>query len=146
MASMGSRSATELLQLPVQLHGIRLGRPVDVLLDLEDWRALGLVVLCGDESRRFLVFAAADIQDDAIAVPSALLLLEDVDFYLARSRSLRSLLGGGVVHGGHGPGKLRDLLVRPDGGVESLVVEDDGRTEEVRPAGATVESERVSAA
>jgi hypothetical protein len=130
----------------VRLHGIRLGRPVDVLLDLEDWRALGLVVLCGDESRRFLVFAAADLQDDAIAVPSALLLLEDVDFYLARSRSLRSLLGSGVVNGGHGLGELRDLLVRPDGGVESLVVEDDGRTEEVRPAGATVESERVSAA
>ena len=30
---MGSRSATQLLQLPVQLRGIRLGRPVDLLLD-----------------------------------------------------------------------------------------------------------------
>jgi len=103
-------------------------------------------VLCGDESRRFLVFAAADLKDDAIAVPSALLLLEDVDFYLARSRSLRSLLGGGVVNGRHGLGELRDLLVRADGSVEALVVEEDGSVREVRPAGAMVESERVSAA
>ena len=147
MESMGSRSATEVLQLPVQLHGIRLGRPVDVLLDLEDWRALGLVVLCGDESRRFLVFAAADVQEDAIAVPSALLLLEDVDFYLARSRSLRSLLGGAVVvNGRHGVGELRDLLVHPDGSVQALVTEEDGSVVEVPPAGATVEPERVSAA
>jgi hypothetical protein len=143
---MGSRSATELLQLPVQLHGIRLGRPVDLLLDFEEWRALGIVVLCGDESRRFLVFAAADLQGDAIAVPSALLLLEDVDFYLARSRSLRSLLGSAVANGRHGPGELRDLLVRPDGSVEALVVEEDGSVVEVRPADAMVESERASAA
>jgi hypothetical protein len=146
MERMGSRSATELLQLPVQLHGIRLGRPVDVLLDLEDWRALGLVVLCGDESRRFLVFAAADLQDDAIAVPSALLLLEDVDFYLARSRSLRALLGSSVANGRHGLGELRDLLVGPDGTVEALLVEEDGGVVEVRPDGAAVEPERVSAA
>ena len=94
---MGSRSATELLQLPVQLHGIRLGRPVDLLLDAGEWRALGFVVLCGDESLRFLVFAAADVEADAIEVPSAFLLLEDLEFYRERSRSLRTLLGGEVA-------------------------------------------------
>ena len=114
---MGSRSATELLQLPVELHGIRLGRPVDLLLDPTEWRALGFVVRCGDESSRFLVFAAADLREDAIEVTSALLLLEDVDFYRDRSRSLRDLIGG----------ELRDVLVAPDGSVE-------------------VESERVSTA
>ena len=114
---MGSRSAIELLQLPVQLHGIRLGRPVDLLLDPAEWRALGFVVLCGDGSSRFLVFAAADVWEDAIEVPSALLLLEDVDFYRDRSRSLRDLLRG----------ELRDLLIAPDGSAEA------------------VESERVSA-
>jgi hypothetical protein len=143
---MGSRFATELLQLPVRLHGIRLGRPVDALLDLDDWRVLGFVVLCGDQSRRFLVFAAADLQPEAIAVHSALLLLEDVDFYLDRSRSLRSLLGAGAVNGGHGLGELRDLLVRPDGSVEALVVEANGSVGEVGPAGVTVGPERVSAA
>lgn len=147
METMGSRSATELLQLPVQLHGIRLGRPVDVLLDPEDWRALGFVVLCRDESRRFLVFAATDLQPDAISVTSALLLLEDVGFYLDRSRSLRTLLGAAVANGGHGLGELRDLLVAPDGRVEGLVVEEaDGIVVEVGPAGVRVEPERVSAA
>jgi hypothetical protein len=111
MESMGSRSATELLQLPVQLHGIRLGRPVDLLLDPVEWRAFGLVVLCGDESSRFLVFAAADLREDAIHVSSALLLLEDVDFYRNRSRSLRDLLRGG---------ELLDLLVAADGSAEAV--------------------------
>src|SRR4051794_1875425 len=124
MESMGSRSATELLQLPVQLHGIRLGRPVDLLLDPVDWRALGFVVLCGDESSRFLVFAAADLREDAIDVSSALLLLEDVEFYRDRSRSLRDLLGV----------ELRDLLVTPDGSVEALVVERDGVLQQIGPA------------
>ena len=110
MEPMGSRSATELLQLPVQLHGIRIGRPVDLLLDPADWRALGFVVLCRDESSRFLVFAAADVREDAIELASALVLLEDVDFYRDRSRSLRDLLGG----------ELRDLLVASDGSVEAV--------------------------
>jgi hypothetical protein len=107
---MGSRSAIELLQLPVRLNGIRLGQPVDLLLDPVEWRALGLVVRCGDEGSRFLVLAAADIREDAIEVPSALLLLEDVEFYRARSRSLREILGG----------ELSDLLVASDGSVEAV--------------------------
>lgn len=126
MAMMRSRSATELLQLPVQLHGIRLGRPVDLLLDRKEWRALGFVVLCGDASRRFLVFAAADVREEAIELRSALVLLEDVDFYRQRSRSLRDLLGG----------DLCDLRVMPDGSVEEVMSKEDER----------VESESVSAA
>jgi hypothetical protein len=108
MESMAPRSATELLQLPVQLRGIRLGRPVDLLLDPTEWRALGFVVRCRDGSSRFLAFAAADVREDAIEVVSALLLLENVEFYRDRSRSLRDVLGGDV----------RDLLVAPDGTVE----------------------------
>jgi hypothetical protein len=141
---MGSRSATELLQLPVQLRGIRLGRPIDVLLDTAEWRALGFVLLCGDESRRFLVFAAADLQDDAIEVRSALMLLEDVEFYSDRSRSLRALLGGDVVNERDEFGELRDLLLAPDGRVEALLVEEDAAVREVRPAGTTVASGHVA--
>jgi hypothetical protein len=89
---MGSRNELELLQLPVQLHGIRLGQPVDVLLAKDSDRAVGLVVLCGDEVERFLVLETADVRDDEIAVGSAFLLLEDVDFYRERSRSLRATL------------------------------------------------------
>lgn len=146
MESMGSRFATELLQLPVQLHGIRLGRPVDLLLDLAEWRALGVVVRCGDESSRFLVFAATDLQDDAIDVPSAFLLLEDVEFYRDRSRSLRGLLGRAVVNGRREIGELRDLLLTPGGSVEALVVEQDGGIREIWPAGLSVESEAVATA
>ena len=129
---MRSRPATELLRLPVRLRGIRLGRPIDLLLDPVEWRALGFVVHCGDEGSRFLVFAAADLLEDAIEVSSVLLLLEDVGFYRDRSRSLRDLLGD----------ELRDLLVTPDGRVEALVVERDGVVQEIEP----VEPEHVSTA
>jgi hypothetical protein len=138
MHTMGPRSATQLLQLPVQLHGIRLGRPVDLLLDPTAWRVLGYVVLCGDEIERFLVYPAADQQEDKLAVQSALLLLEDVDFYRDRARSLRSLLGGAVVSEGHEAGELRDLLVGRHGNVEALVVEQDETTHEVAPGGVRI--------
>jgi hypothetical protein len=146
MARMGSRSATELLQLPVQLHGIRLGRPVDLLLDSAEWRALGFVVLCGDECLRFLVFAAAVPRQDALELATAFLLLEDVGFYRERSRSLRGLLGGAVVNGRSEVGELRDLLLAPNGSVEALVVGGDEGVREVRPAGMTVGAEHVSTA
>src|SRR5436305_2543718 len=144
MESMGSRSATELLLLPVQLHGIRLGRPVDLLLDLAEWRVLGFVVLCGDESQRFLAFAAADLREDAIEVPSALLLLEDVEFYRGRSRSLRALLGAAAASEGREVGVLRDLLLTPEGAVSALLVEQDGGIREVGPPGPTVGSQHAS--
>ena len=146
MARMGSRSAPELLQLPVQLHGIRLGRPVDLLFDPTEWRALGFVVLCGDESRRFLVFAAAEVQDEAIDLVSALVLLEDVDFYRERSRSLRDLLGRVVARERRELGELRDLLLAPDGRVDALVVEQEGDRREIGPTGISVEAESVSTA
>jgi hypothetical protein len=132
---MGSRSAIELLLLPVRLQEIRLGRPVDVLLDADAWRVLGFVVRCGDESERFLAYAAADPRQDEIAVTSALLLLDDVDFYRGRSRSLRALLGGVVVAAQHELGALRDLLIAPDGTIVELMVEQDGAMREVAPAG-----------
>jgi hypothetical protein len=94
---MGSRSASELLQLPVQLHGIRLGRAVDVLVDEEGTRVLGIVVLCEDETERFLALAAAEVREDEIAVGSAFLLLEDIGFYRERARSLREIVGDVLI-------------------------------------------------
>ena len=135
---MGSRSGIELLQLPVQLHNIRLGRPVDLLLDPSGRRAIGFVVLCGDEGLRFLAYAAAEPRDDEIAVPSALLLLEDVEFYRERSRSLRALLGAPVAREGREAGPLHDLVVARDGSVESLLVAEDGAVSEVEPTGAEI--------
>jgi hypothetical protein len=136
---MGSRSAIELLLLPVRLQEIRLGRPVDVLLDADAWRVLGFVVLCGDESQRFLAYAASDPRDDEIALSSALLLLDDVDFYRGRSRSLRALLAGTVESAQQELGVLRDLLIAPDGTVAALMVEQDGAMREIEPAGLRIE-------
>ena len=136
---MGSRSAIELLLLPVRLQEIRLGRPVDVLLDADAWRVLGFVVLCGDESQRFLAYAASGPRDDEIAVASALLLLDDVDFYRGRSRSMRALLGGTVESAQQKLGVLRDLLIAPDGTVAELMVEQDGAMREIEPAGLRIE-------
>ena len=141
---MGTRSATELLLLPVQLKEIRLGRPVDLLLDAMSWRVLGFVVLCGDETQRFLAWAAADPRDDEVAVPSALLLLDDVEFYRGRARSFRALLGGAVVSGRGELGRLRDVLLDQDGTVAALLVEQGDGIREVEPAGVRVE--HVSAA
>src|SRR5690242_18357553 len=123
---MGARSSMELLQLPVQLQKIRLGRAVDLLLDAKTWRVLGFVVLCGDESLRFLASPAAELRGDEIAVPSAFLLLEDVEFYRRRTRSLRSLLGAPVSSRGKVVGLLHDLVVGDDGDVASLLVARDG--------------------
>lgn len=90
---MRGRSAAELLELPVRLHGIQLGRPVDALVDLQDDRLIGFEVLCGDEARRFLPFSVARVGDAEIAVESALILIDerDLDFYLRRSRRLSEL-------------------------------------------------------
>lgn len=143
---MGSRSSIELLQLPVRLHGIRLGRPVDLLFDEGGRRTLGLVVRCGDETERFLAFAAADPGEDEIVVGSALLLLEDVAFYRTRSRSLRDLLGASVADEGRSAGTVADVLLLPDGAVEAFVAVRNGRRRLVAPEGATLETARVPAA
>jgi hypothetical protein len=143
---MGSRSSIELLQLPVRLHGIRLGQPVDLLLDEQAWRALGLVVRCGDEAERFLAFAAAEPGEDEIVVGSALMLLEDVAFYRARSRSLRDLLGAVVEEGGRSAGVLADVLLLSDGTVDALVAERERGRRTVAPDAVTLEPARVPAA
>jgi sporulation protein YlmC with PRC-barrel domain len=70
------------------VDGIRLGRCTDVVLDETGEQVVGVVVHCGDGSERFLVLEAAEVRDREIAVSSALHLLEDVDFYRRRGRSI----------------------------------------------------------
>jgi hypothetical protein len=119
---MGSLSAAASLRLPVQLRGIQLGRPVDLLIDLEAWNVLGFVVLCGDESRRFLPLAASVVGEEAIAVGSALMLLDDAGFYEKRGVSFRSLLGTEFARG-----SVRDVAFDGAGRVTSVDVDRDGR-------------------
>ena len=124
------------------MHGINLGRPTDVLLDIASWQTLGFVVRCGDEARRFLPYAACNPTDEDIAVPSALMLLEDVAFYEKRGVSFRSLLDGTVgVHG-----SLVDAWVGQGGAVAELEVERDGARRRIPAAGQRVAATRASAA
>ena len=91
---MTRRLAEDLLRLPVRTRGIEIGRPVDILVDATGSRALGLDVLCRDDSHRFLPLSAAVVDDGEIAVDSALVLLaeDQLDFYRTRAKSLRELM------------------------------------------------------
>jgi hypothetical protein len=144
---MGSLSASAALHLPVRLRGIQLGRPVDLLLEVDSWHAIGYVVLCGDEAQRFLPLAACQTTDEAIRVASALMLLEDVGFYRTRGTSYRSLLGGQVHRSGRPAGRLRDLVME-GGEIAELELDRGGAAGIVRvPAsGSVVVPSRASAA
>jgi hypothetical protein len=109
---MGPLSAAELVGRPVRLHDVSLGRVVDVVLDPAARRVLGFVVDCGDETPRFLPFAASQPAGDGIAVASALLLLDDVGFYRKHGASFRELLEQG--------GAAAGMLVGPNGDVVQL--------------------------
>lgn len=122
---MGVVTGDELLRRPVRLHGIELGRPVDVLVDREG-RALGLEVVCRDGRHRFLPLGAAEVRDDEISLGSALLLLEgdELAFYHRKAEGLGALRGTAVVRGGEEVGALADVVLAEDGAIEAVVVED----------------------
>jgi hypothetical protein len=126
-------TADRLLELPVRLNGIALGRPVDVVVDLERRRAIGLEVVCGDEALRYLPLAAARVHEDEIAIASALLLFEERDlaWYRSRATSLSALRGARVRSGGRTLGVLAGLVVEADGAIAAVVVEQDGLTRRV---------------
>jgi hypothetical protein len=119
-----------LLALPVRLHGIQLGRPVDLLLDREELRVLGLDVRCGDEVHRFLPLPTASVSAEAIAISSPLVLLEEdqLDFYRTRAFAFTSLRGRPVEQRGREVGALDDIVVRSDGSLHELVVTGNGET------------------
>ena len=118
-------SGDELLKLPVRLHGIDLGRQVDVLLDRESLRAVGLDILCGDEVHRFLPLPTAAIGDGGLTIHSPLVLLEEDElaFYRARAFSLNSLRGRAVTKRGKDIGQLHDIVVAPGGDLRAVVLE-----------------------
>jgi hypothetical protein len=122
---MRELSGDALLALPVRLHGVKLGRPVDLLLDREAVRAVGLDLLCGDGVHRFLPLPTAAIGDDAITISSPLVLLEEDElaFYRARALSLSSLRGRPVERHGHEAGKLRDVVLRSGGELVAVIME-----------------------
>ena len=123
---MRSLSAADLVGIPVRLHGILLGRPTDLMLDASARRVLGFVVESGDAVPRFLPFAASQTGEDAIAVASALMLLDDVAFYRKHGVSFRSLLGIRIDGENAFAGTLVDMHLNPSGDVIELEVDNDG--------------------
>lgn len=121
---MTERTGDELLALPVRLHGIQLGRPVDLLLDPDARRAVGLDVICGDGVHRFLPLPTAAVRNDEIGILSPLVLLErrELDFYRAQTLALSRLRGGTVELNGRQLGPLRDVVVSEDGRVIAAIV------------------------
>ena len=85
---MQGRSLSEVLALPVRMHGIQLGTPVDALLDPASNRVVGFEVLCGDGARRFLPLAVARVGVAEIGIESALTLIDerDSDYYRRHAR------------------------------------------------------------
>jgi hypothetical protein len=110
---MRALTSGELLSLPVLLHGITVGHPVDLLLDTTSLRALGLEVRCGDGAHRFLAFPAARVGEDEIAIDSGLTLVDDVAFYRSRGTALAALRGGPVERGGRGLVTIEPELLEP---------------------------------
>lgn len=110
-------SGSELLALPLRLHGIELGRPADVLLDRDTLRVVGLDVLCGDEEHRFLPLPTAAVGADGLTIHSPLVLLEEdeLGFYRARAFSLQALRGKPVMRKQTNLGALRDIVFGRDG-------------------------------
>lgn len=144
-----SVSAEALLRLPVRLHGSPLAKPVDIVLDADGRRAIGVDVLCADDARRFLPLAAGRIGRHEIAVDSALTLLDEanVAFYRQRSRGLRSLRGAEVERGRLRLGTLVDVVLSAEGAVEALVVQGrDGERRIPFDEDVRIEPGRVSAA
>ena len=94
---MGAIRLKKLLELPVRVHGIRLGRPLEVLLDEQD-RVVGIEVRCGDGEHRFLPFSVVEIREDEIRLMSALMLLGEADlaYYQRRARRIRATAAEGL--------------------------------------------------
>ena len=126
---MKELSGDAILSLPLRLHGIELGRPVDLLLDRENLRVVGLDVLCGDEVHRFLPLPTALVGEDGLTIHSPLVLLEEdeLGFYRARAFTLKSSRGKAVTSNGRGVGTLRDVVFARSGELLAVLLESGER-------------------
>jgi len=122
---MNELSGNEVLARPVRLHGVELGRPVDLLLDRDGMRVVGLDVLCGDEGHRFLPLPTAAIHADALMIHSPLVLLEEdeLGFYRSRAFALSALRGRAVTKKGKVVGTLRDVVLAPGGDLLAVLLQ-----------------------
>lgn len=126
---MTELSGDAILSLPLRLHRIELGRPVDVLLDRDTMRVVGLDVRCGDGVHRFLPLPTAAVVDDGLTIHSPLVLLEEdeLGFYRARAFTLKALRGKPVMRKEQSVGVLRDIVFARDGRLLAVLLESGER-------------------
>ena len=140
-----SSSGGELLHLPVCVNGAELGRPTDLLVDLDRLRVVGLNVRCAQGAERFLPLAAAELSNGRINAFSSHSLLDESAYYGEHGASLRSLRGASVDLAGRRVGTLSDIVLRADGEVTRVVVR--GESGRLRRLGAKrVRIEQLKAA
>jgi hypothetical protein len=122
----GGLRASAVESRPVCYADIRLGVVVDVLLADGLRRVLGFDVLCGDRAHRYLPLAACEVEDAAVSVVSALVLMrQELEFYRERGRALTAVRGFPVRRGRRELGTLLDLVFAPGGELLEIVVETD---------------------
>lgn len=143
---MGSMGSADVLSLPVCMHGIGLGRSVELIVDVAVRRVLGFEVRCGDETHRFLPLAAAHVRGGQIAIASPLTLLDELAFYRARGHGLGVLRGARVANAGGEVGTLRDVVFEDDGAIRELVVATPAGERRVQPGADVRVLTRASAA
>jgi hypothetical protein len=143
---MGSIAFGDVLALPVRLHGIDLGRVVELVVDLGVRHVLGFEVRCGDERHRFLPLGAAHVRENEIAIGSSLILLDELDFYRGRGHALGALRGARVASTGGELGTLRDVVFDAAGSIRELVVGTSTGETRIAPAADVQVATRVSAA
>jgi len=144
-AAVGELTAAQLLRLPVRLHGVELGRPVDLILDRGRRRVLGFDVRCGDGERRFVPFSVATPTATELVIRTPLVILEraELAFYTERGSTFAALRRSGVARGGRTVGELDDLVVAPDGRVTCVVVSTARGRETLDPAGLELGASRT---
>ena len=81
-----------LLERPVVMRGLRVGRVVDVILEPHSRSVIGFEVRCKDGRHRFLPRAAATDHNATIEIesPFALLDTDQLEFYRRRGTTLRT--------------------------------------------------------
>jgi hypothetical protein len=143
---MGSIAFGDVTMLPVRLHGIELGRSVELIVDLDVRRVLGFEVRCGDDVHRFLPLAAARVRDGEIMTRSSLTILDELPFYRARGHGLAALRGARVANAGGEVGTLRAVVFEDDGSIAELVVATAGGQRRIAPGVDVRIGSRASAA
>jgi len=115
----------------VCFNGIELGRPVDVLLDRQASRAVGLEVVCGNDERRFLPLAVTTVGDDLIAIGSPFCSWTRVAELLPRGGEDACALRGARIDQRGVEGVLRDIVLGEDGRIEPVVLATGDGTQRV---------------